>query len=155
MPKILSIISSPRGEASNSIKLSNAIIDKLKEKDPGAAVLVKDLTKTPFPHMEEAHPEKGLLTGRSRQQTNNITASKNKKMPHIHVNSFSKTNVEKVRLAEEITKAATTAVQASEANSSVSIEILNETIWIEKVYKLDILGNSGQLYIKPGCYLFA
>jgi FMN-dependent NADH-azoreductase len=55
MSKILSIISSPRGEASNSIKLSTAIIDKLKEKDPGAAVLVKDLTKSPFPHMEESH----------------------------------------------------------------------------------------------------
>jgi FMN-dependent NADH-azoreductase len=55
MSKILSIISSPRGESSNSIKLSNAIIDKLKEKDPGAFVQIKDLTKSPFPHLEEAH----------------------------------------------------------------------------------------------------
>jgi len=55
MSKILHIISSPRGEASNSIKLANAIIDQLKIKDPGAAVHVKDLTRTPFPHLEEAH----------------------------------------------------------------------------------------------------
>jgi len=55
MSKILHVISSPRGGDSNSIKLANAIIDKLKEKDPGAAVKVKDLTNKPFPHLEEAH----------------------------------------------------------------------------------------------------
>lgn len=55
MSKILNVISSPRGEASNSIKLANAIVDKLREKDPAAAVVVKDLTKSPFPHLEEAH----------------------------------------------------------------------------------------------------
>lgn len=55
MAKILNIISSPRGEASNSIKLANAIVDKLREKDPASVVHVKDLTQTPFPHLEEAH----------------------------------------------------------------------------------------------------
>ena len=55
MAKILNVISSPRGEASNSIKLANAIVDKLREKDPAAAVQVKDLTSKPFPHLEEAH----------------------------------------------------------------------------------------------------
>jgi FMN-dependent NADH-azoreductase len=55
MAKILNIISSPRGEASVSIKLANAIVDKLREKDPAAAVEVKDLTSNPFPHLEEAH----------------------------------------------------------------------------------------------------
>ncbi len=55
MSKILSIISSPRGAASNSIKLANAIVDKLREADPAAAVQVKDLTKSPFPHLEETH----------------------------------------------------------------------------------------------------
>jgi len=55
MSNILHIISSPRGEASNSIKLANAIIDHLRIKDPGAAVHVKDLTKSPFPHLEEVH----------------------------------------------------------------------------------------------------
>ncbi|NTE03170.1 FMN-dependent NADH-azoreductase [Agrobacterium tumefaciens] len=55
MSKILHVISSPRGEASNSIKLANAIIDQLRAQDPAAAVAVKDLTKAPFPHLEEAH----------------------------------------------------------------------------------------------------
>ncbi len=55
MAKILNIISSPRGAASNSIKLANAIVEKLKEKDPGAAVHTHDLTNKPFPHLEEAH----------------------------------------------------------------------------------------------------
>lgn len=55
MAKILNVISSPRGGASNSIKLADAIISKIKEKDPGAFVQVKDLTNKPFPHLEEAH----------------------------------------------------------------------------------------------------
>lgn len=55
MAKILHIISSPRGEASVSIQLANAIVDKLREKDPAAAVQVKDLTNSPFPHLEEVH----------------------------------------------------------------------------------------------------
>jgi FMN-dependent NADH-azoreductase len=55
MAKILHLISSPRGEASNSIKLGNAIIDKLKEQHAEAAVTVRDLAHGPFPHLEEAH----------------------------------------------------------------------------------------------------
>lgn len=55
MAKILHVISSPRGEASNSIKLGNAIIEKLKEQHPETLVTVRDLTKGPFPHLEEAH----------------------------------------------------------------------------------------------------
>ncbi len=53
--KILEIISSPRKGASNSIKLSKAIVDKLVAANPGATVLTKDLTAQPFPHLEEAH----------------------------------------------------------------------------------------------------
>jgi FMN-dependent NADH-azoreductase len=55
MSRILNIISSPRGEASISIKLGHAIVDKLKEKDPAAAVTEKNLAQQPFPHLEEAH----------------------------------------------------------------------------------------------------
>jgi len=53
--KILHIISSPKGEASFSIKLGNAIIEKLKAKHPGSIVKEHDLTNTPFPHLEEVH----------------------------------------------------------------------------------------------------
>ena len=53
--KILHIISSPKGEASFSIKLGNAIIEKLKAKYPGSIVKEHNLTNTPFPHLEEVH----------------------------------------------------------------------------------------------------
>jgi len=55
MSKILHIISSPRGEASNSIKLAEAIIERLQLNYPSAALHTKDLTKAPFPHLEEVH----------------------------------------------------------------------------------------------------
>src|SRR5476651_114881 len=54
MKKILHIISSPKGEASMSIKLGNTVVDKIKTEYPGSTVKVRDLTKNPFPHLEEA-----------------------------------------------------------------------------------------------------
>ncbi|WP_214070371.1 FMN-dependent NADH-azoreductase [Mucilaginibacter sp. dw_454] len=54
MKKILHIISSPKGENSFSIKLGNAIVDKIIAANPGSTVKIKDLTKNPFPHLEEA-----------------------------------------------------------------------------------------------------
>lgn len=55
MKKILHVISSPRGAASVSIKLGNAIVEKLQAAYPGSTVKVKDLVKDQFPHLEEAH----------------------------------------------------------------------------------------------------
>jgi FMN-dependent NADH-azoreductase len=54
MKKILHIISSPKGENSFSIKLGNAIVDKIIAANPGSTVRVNDLTKHPYPHLEEA-----------------------------------------------------------------------------------------------------
>ncbi|MBK1441672.1 NAD(P)H-dependent oxidoreductase [Parapedobacter sp. ISTM3] len=53
--KILHIISSPRGNASYSIKLGNEVIARLITKYPGSTVKTHDLTDTPFPHLEESH----------------------------------------------------------------------------------------------------
>jgi len=53
--KILHVISSPRGAASQSIQLGNAIIDKLKAANPGAAIKETNLVTQQFPHLEEAH----------------------------------------------------------------------------------------------------
>lgn len=53
--KILHLISSPRAAESLSIKLGNAIIEKLQAANPGSSVKVHDLTNTPFPHLEEVH----------------------------------------------------------------------------------------------------
>lgn len=55
MKKILKIISSPRGESSVSIKLADAIVDKLLTANAGSSVLIHDLINNPFPHLEEAH----------------------------------------------------------------------------------------------------
>lgn len=53
MKKILRLISSPRKEASLSIKLGNAVIEKIKEKYPNSSIKQRDLTKNPFPHIDE------------------------------------------------------------------------------------------------------
>lgn len=55
MTKILHVISSPRGENSNTIKLAESILSKLQEQFPNAVTKVRDLTKPPFPYLEEAH----------------------------------------------------------------------------------------------------
>ena len=54
MKKVLHVISSPRGEASVSIKLGNAIIEKIKETYPGSIVKERNLIKNLFPHLEQA-----------------------------------------------------------------------------------------------------
>ena len=55
MKKILSVISSARGEASVSTHLVNAIITKLEARYPGSTVTVKDLVLNKYPHLEESH----------------------------------------------------------------------------------------------------
>ncbi|HAQ20611.1 MAG TPA: FMN-dependent NADH-azoreductase [Prolixibacteraceae bacterium] len=54
MKKILHIISSPRGGESYSIKLGNAIVDKIKSVYPGSTVKENNLAKNQFPHLDEA-----------------------------------------------------------------------------------------------------
>ena len=71
-------------------------------------------------------------------------------MPHVHVKIVGKSEEEKTRLAEEITKAVVNAVQAKEDNISVTIEDIKKEEWVENVYKPDILGRQDQLYKKPG-----
>jgi len=68
MKKILHIISSPRGEASFSIKLGNAIIDKLKATYPGSTVNEVNLVEQQFPHLEEAHITSFFTPAESRSE---------------------------------------------------------------------------------------
>lgn len=51
MKKILHVISSPRGEESFSIKLGNAIVEKIVEANPGSVVKVNNLPGNKFPHL--------------------------------------------------------------------------------------------------------
>jgi FMN-dependent NADH-azoreductase len=55
MKNILHIISSPRGEASFSIRLGQRIIESLQTAIPETTVKVHDLTNGPFPHLEGSH----------------------------------------------------------------------------------------------------
>jgi FMN-dependent NADH-azoreductase len=55
MKKILHIVSSPRGGASYSIQLGNAIIKKLLTQHPGSTVKTVNLVEQRWPHLEEAH----------------------------------------------------------------------------------------------------
>ncbi|MBS7254190.1 FMN-dependent NADH-azoreductase [Flavobacterium branchiicola] len=52
--KILQIITSTKGENSSSTKLSNAVIEKLKEANPESKVQTLDLTKNPLPYLTDS-----------------------------------------------------------------------------------------------------
>lgn len=55
MKKILNIVSSARGNASNSIRLQQEIIDRLQARYPENEVKVRDLVSKKYPHLEESH----------------------------------------------------------------------------------------------------
>ena len=55
MKKILHIISSPRGDASYSIRLGNAIIDKIKLAHADSTVKEVNLVAEEYPHLQESH----------------------------------------------------------------------------------------------------
>lgn len=55
MKRILHVISSMNGDASYSLRLSEAIIEKLTTIYPNSKVFTRDLAKSPLPHLEAAH----------------------------------------------------------------------------------------------------
>ncbi|GEP51390.1 FMN-dependent NADH-azoreductase [Flavobacterium noncentrifugens] len=55
MKNILHIISSPRGDASFSIKLGNAIIEKIETANPGSIVRTTNLNDSILPHLSASH----------------------------------------------------------------------------------------------------
>jgi len=63
---ILHLISSPRGAESFSIKLGNAVVEKLQQTHPNSVVNTKDLTLAPFPHLEEVHLQSFFTPAESR-----------------------------------------------------------------------------------------
>ncbi|MDB4922020.1 NAD(P)H-dependent oxidoreductase [Mucilaginibacter sp.] len=70
MKKILHIISSPRGDASLSIKLGNAVIEKIRSVYPGSTVKESNLVQKQFPHLEEAHLTSFFTPGENRTPEN-------------------------------------------------------------------------------------
>jgi len=72
-------------------------------------------------------------------------------MPHVIVKLYSgRSDQQKARLAEEITKAVMAALKQGEESISVGIEDVVPQDWTEKVYKPDILGKPETIYKKPG-----
>jgi 4-oxalocrotonate tautomerase len=76
---------------------------------------------------------------------------KERKMPHVIVKLQSgRSEQQKARIAEEVTKAVMLGANCTEHSVSVSIEDIEPSEWTEKVYKPDVLGGMGKLYKKPG-----
>jgi 4-oxalocrotonate tautomerase len=72
-------------------------------------------------------------------------------MPHVIVKLWpGKSEEQKRRLADRITKAVMTVLNYGEESVSVAIEELKPVDWTEKVYKPDILNHPEKLYKKPG-----
>lgn len=72
-------------------------------------------------------------------------------MPHVIVKLYAgKSEQQKARIAEEVTKAIMATTGNGEAAVSVSIEDVQPSDWAEAVYRPDILDKPDTLYKKPG-----
>ena len=72
-------------------------------------------------------------------------------MPHVIVKLYSgKSEQQKSRLAEQIAKAVMAGANCAEQSVSVSIQDIEPSDWVEKVYNPDIIGNQNILYKNPG-----
>ncbi|MGC1404427.1 MAG: tautomerase family protein [Thermodesulfobacteriota bacterium] len=72
-------------------------------------------------------------------------------MPHVIVKLLpGRTEEQKKRLAEAITKDVMTIADCEEKVVSVAFEEIERSAWAEKVYRPDILNNQDKLYKKPG-----
>jgi 4-oxalocrotonate tautomerase len=72
-------------------------------------------------------------------------------MPHVIIKMWpGKSEQQKTRMTEAVTKAVMASLGYGEESVSVGIEEVEPGEWTEKVYRPDILGASGKLYKKPG-----
>lgn len=72
-------------------------------------------------------------------------------MPHVTVKLQSgRSDQQKAKIAEEITKAIMATANCAEQAVSVSIQDIEPSDWVEQVYKPDIIGRPDTLYKKPG-----
>ncbi|HTU55689.1 MAG TPA: tautomerase family protein [Acetobacteraceae bacterium] len=72
-------------------------------------------------------------------------------MPHVIVKLQSgRSEQQKAKIAEEVTKAVMAGANCTEQAVSVSIEDVAPNDWVEKVYRPDIIGKRDTLYKKPG-----
>ena len=72
-------------------------------------------------------------------------------MPHVIVKLWpGKSEKQKTKLSEEITRAVMIVLNYGEESVSVAMEEVEPDQWMDKVYKPDILGKAKQIYKKPG-----
>jgi 4-oxalocrotonate tautomerase len=72
-------------------------------------------------------------------------------MPHVIVKLWpGKSEKQKTKLAEEITKSVMEVLNYGEESVSVAMEEVPANDWAEQVYQPDIVNNSKKLYKKPG-----
>ncbi len=72
-------------------------------------------------------------------------------MPHVIVKLWpGRSEEQKKKLAEEVTKALMSTLNSREESISVAIEEVNSQDWNEQVYKPDILGKPQTIYKQPG-----
>ena len=72
-------------------------------------------------------------------------------MPHVIVKLWpGKSEKQKARLADEITRAVMNVLNYGEESVSVSMEEISSNEWAKKVYEPDIVKKPDQLYKKPG-----
>lgn len=72
-------------------------------------------------------------------------------MPHVIVKLWpGKSEEQKNRLAEEITKDVMEVLNYGAESVSVALQEVESQDWEEKVYRPDILVQAGNLYKKPG-----
>ena len=72
-------------------------------------------------------------------------------MPHVIVKLWpGKSEKQKAKLAEEITRAVMTVLKYGEESVSVAMEEIEPNAWMDKVYKPDIIGKPEHIYKKPG-----
>jgi 4-oxalocrotonate tautomerase len=72
-------------------------------------------------------------------------------MPHVIVKlRAGRSPAQKVKIAEEVTKAVMLGADCAETSVSVSIEDVAASDWVETVFKPDILGKPETLIKKPG-----
>ena len=72
-------------------------------------------------------------------------------MPHVIVKLWpGKSERQKAKLAEAITKNVTDVLGYGEESVSVAMEEVEPRDWAEKVFKPDIVNKPDQLYKKPG-----
>ena len=72
-------------------------------------------------------------------------------MPHVIVKMYAgRSEEQKQKLAEAVTKAVMAVTGNGEESVSVSVEDVAPSDWTEKVYKPDIENGSGKLYKRPG-----